>query len=124
MADELTISMALKFLIPGEDPIEMGRSEGVQKIDVAGTEALKNIQTVGFGAEELLEVGDVGTLGYFMGINRDSTNIIEMRGASGEADLVRFEPGELNCFRLAQDATPYVQAAVAACRLAYVLIPN
>jgi hypothetical protein len=124
MADELTISMALRFLVPGEAPVELGREEGVQKIDVSGTESIRNVQTVGFAAEELLEVGDVGTYGYFMGINRDPTNIVEMRGASGEEDLVRFEPGELNCFRLAQDAVPYVQATTAACRLEYVLIPD
>ncbi len=119
MADELTIRASLTFE-KGDTEVEL--LLGPKKRDVAGTNGLKNRQSIGFAAEEAVLVGDVAAGGYFIAVNRDATNYVELRAGSGLADLIRLLPGDLCMFRLAADATLYAQANTAAVELEYAIV--
>lgn len=119
MSDELTLRASLSFE-KGSTVIELAM--GSTTFDVSGTNGLKNRQSIGFAAEEAVLVGDVAAGGYFLGVNRDPTNFIELRPGSGLADMIRLEPGDFCLFRLTDDATLYALADTAACDLEYAII--
>jgi len=119
MADELTLRVSLSFEKTGRLAELL---LGPLKRDVAGNKPLSNVQSVGT-AEEAIVVGDAGVGGYFVAVNRDATNFVELRGATGGADLVRLEPGDVCLFRLTDDATLYAIANTAAVDLEYVIVP-
>lgn len=120
MANELTLRVSLS-LEKSDTVLEL--LYGPKLRDVAGTKPLLNRQSVGHAAEEAIVVGDAGAGGYFMAINRDATNYVELRSGSGVADLIRLLPGDVCLFRLASDATLYAQANTAAVELEYVILP-
>lgn len=116
MANELTLSAAMRFT---KGTVDEPFSFGGLTFNVSGTKSIKNRQTVGTSEEALL-IGDV-TPGYVLMINRDSTNFISVRGASGATACVKLLPGEIAMFRFAGSA-PYVIADTAACVLEYLLV--
>lgn len=119
MADELTLRVNLDFEKDGTvHSLRLGPTD----YDVTGTTPLRNRQTIGT-SEEAVVVGDAGAGGFFMGINRDDTNFIELRAGSGLADLIKIGPGEPCLFRLASGVTLYAIADTAACELEYVILP-
>ncbi len=119
MANELTIRASLSFE-KGGTLAEL--LLGPITRDVAGTNALKNRQSIGFAAEEVLLVGDVASGGYFIAINRDATNYVKLRAGSGLTDLVRLKPGDFCLFRLDNAATLYAIADTAAVELEYGIV--
>ena len=119
MADELTLRCSLSFEKSGRLAELLF---GPTTLDVAGNKPLKRVQAIGT-AEEAIDVGDATAGGYFMAINRDATNYVELRPGSGLADLVRLKPGDVCLFRLTNDATLYAIADTAACDLEYVILP-
>lgn len=120
MANEITLNIKLRFNKSNTDftfapAVDMG-------IDVTGTNFIHNRQTIGT-SEEVLDLGDAGTGGYFVAINRDTTNNIMLRVGTAETDFIMLLPGEPCCFRLDDgEITPYAIAATANCELEYVLI--
>ena len=120
MANEVTVSASVRFR-KGKVNVELPKA-GLQ-FDVAGSKFVNRVQTIGT-SEEAIGLGDVGTVGWFIGVNNDKTNYLEIRPNTGVADLIRMEPGEPALFRLAQDAVPYAIANTAACDLEYVLIED
>lgn len=119
MADELTLKASLSFT-KGSTTVSL--SLPATTFDVSGSNALHNRQVIGT-TEEAILLGDAAAGGYFFGINRDATNYIEIRPATGAADLIRLEPGDLCLFRLTDDATaPYAIANTASCELEYVIV--
>lgn len=120
MADELTLRVSLSY----EKASKIAELLfGPVSIDVAGGRPLSNVQSIGFAAEEAVVVGDAGAGGYFMAINRDATNYVELRPGSGLADLIKLLPGDVCLFRLTGDATLYALANTAAVDLEYVILP-
>ena len=120
MADELTLRASLSFEKGSKD---VSLTFSPTTFDVAGGNVLHNVQNVGFAAEEALLIGDITVGGYFIGINRDATNFIEIRPGTGAADLIQLKPGDFCMFRLATTATaPFVLADTAACELEYVIV--
>ena len=112
MADELTLRASLSF-VKGSKAAALALA--LTTFDVAGGNYMSNVQNVGFAAEEALVLGDVGAGGYLIGINRDTTNFMEIRPATGVADLIQLKPGDVCMFRLATTATaPFVIADTAA----------
>ncbi len=122
MAKELTITAAFEFL-KSSTSLKLS-DEPPFVIDVAGNGAIKYRQSVGFAAEEALLVpAEITVLGYFIGINRDATNFIEIRAATGLQDLIILRPGKLCIFEFAPLCTaPFVQADTADCELEYILL--
>jgi hypothetical protein len=88
-------------------------------VSVAGTKTKSNVQVVGT-SEERLELGDVGVGGWLWIINRDTTNFVSLRAATGETNLCKLLPGDPPMWlRISPDATPYVIADTASCELEY-----
>lgn len=118
MANELSLRANLSFE-KNDTLIEL--LFGPKDRDVSGTNALKNRQSIGTSEEAVL-VGDVAAGGYFIGVNRDATNYLELRPGSGLADLIKLGPGDVCMFRLATDATLYAIANTGACELEYAIV--
>lgn len=119
MADELTISASLAFL-KGSFTVDLSVS-GLQ-FTVSGTKFVHNIQAIGT-SEEAIQLGDVGTPGFALFINRDATNFVEIRPGTGDADMIKLKPGEPAMFRFTS-AAPYAIADTGACNVEYVIIEN
>lgn len=120
MADEITLNLKLRFAKGGTD-VTFAPAVDL-KIDVAGSQLIHHIQSVGT-SEEALTLGDVAAGGYFICINRDATNFVELRSGTGATDFIRLKAGDACCFRLSNDATaPFAIADTAACEIEYYLI--
>lgn len=119
MANELTLRVNMQFE-KLDSAFEL--LYGPKNRDVAGSKPLRNRQLVGT-VEEALVVGDAGAGGYFMAINRDATNFVELRPGAGLADLIRLKPGDVCLFRLTNDATLYAISDTAAVELDYFIVP-
>ncbi len=120
MANEGKLTVSLAFAYQA-----MNFTAGVQDLgfDVAGSVVLHNRQEVSAGGGEALVLGDAGTGGYLLAINRDTTNSVSMRGATGDTEFVTMKPGEAAVFRLHAKATaPFVEASAATVELEYWLI--
>jgi hypothetical protein len=118
MADEITISASMKFT---KGNYSVNVSKGGLQIDVTGTAYQDKIQTIGT-SEEAIDLGDVGAGGWCFLENMDTTNYIEIRPATGAADLIKLLAGEIAMFRLTGDAVPFAIADTGACDLRVVLI--
>ena len=114
MSSEIIVTMSLS-VTKGGMTVALPFSA---RFDMAGANMAHLRQTIGT-SEEAINMGvDITIPGWFMAINRDSTNYIEIRQGTGIADLVRLNAGEACCFRLAADATaPFAIADTAACEL-------
>lgn len=123
MANEGTISISLSFAKSGR-AAELGKN-GLQ-FDIAGSDYVKKTQSIGFAAEEAIQLGsDIGTGGWFVAINRSTSYNISIRPATGVADMVLLLPGEGCAFRLAAAASaPFAQATTGAADLEYLLIES
>lgn len=119
MSAEIAVTMALVARKSGTVAgLDMGRIS----VTWTGNNALHNRQTVGT-TEEALVLGDCGAGGYFIVVNRDASNYVRIRPATGATDLVRLRAGEAACFRLDAGATaPFVIADTAPCEIEYVLL--
>lgn len=119
MASELTLNVLAHFAkgLEDEEFVVTGK-----QITVAGTKCLKYRQTIGTEAEAL-EIGDMTTPGYFVGLNTDDTNYIEIRDGEEGADVVKLKAGEVALFRLAT-TTPYAIANTDECELKYMVIED
>ena len=119
MADELTLRASLSFE-KGSKVASLALA--LSTFDVAGGNALHNVQNVGI-TEEALLLGDVTVGGYLIGINRDATNFMEIRPGTGAADLIQLKPGDVCLFRLAPGATaPFVIADTGAVEFEYLIV--
>jgi len=121
VANEITLTGKLKFAKGSVlDRLDV---DGLA-VTVTGTTSLHNVQKVGT-VEEALLLGDAGVGGYFCGVNRHATAVIEIRSGTGATDLVEIQPGELALFRISGDATaPYVISTVNNAELEYLLVAD
>lgn len=119
MASEIVVTQAL---VARKGGTVVGLDLGQVSITWTGNNFLQNRQTVGT-TEEALVLGDCGAGGWVIMVNRDATNYVKVRAATGAADLVRVRAGEGALFRLDAGATaPFVIADTAPCELEYVLL--
>src|SRR5262245_39528091 len=89
---------------------------------ISGFKYLKSVQLIGISGEAIT-LGEVTTPGWAMFINRDSTNFIELRVATGGAKFAKLKPGEFALLRLGSGAqAPYALADTASCLLEYILV--
>lgn len=116
MANEGLIGASYRVL-KGDNLVEKAIS-GI-KFDVTGTDHVHKTQQIGT-SEEQLDFGEVVTPGYCLIVNRDATNYVELRPATGVADLIRMNAGEIALFRFADDCTaPFAIANTATCQVEY-----
>lgn len=121
MANEITLSGTLEY----EDS-EL--SEAILAItgklaSVSTKKFIHHKQNVGI-TEEALDLGELTALGWSMFVNRDSTNYVEIRSATGAGnDIIKLLAGEFALFRFGSDVTaPFAIANTAAVQLEYVII--
>lgn len=119
MADELTISAFLRF-VKGSKDVQL--SQQSMQFDVTGTDYIRGTQIVGT-SEEALTKGEITTPGYALIINRDATNYVSIRAATGTANCIKLKAGEFALFRFEATA-PFVIANTAACEIEYLLIED
>ncbi len=119
MANELTVSASLAFSKGG---ITAGLSKNGLQITITGTKKLENVQNIGT-SEEALQLGDLGSSAdcWLLIINRDATNYVSLRRATGEGNMTKLKAGEMALMRL-EAAAPFAIANTGACNVEYVLI--
>ena len=116
MANELRIGIVLGFLKSGAT---LNRSFN-KEITVTGDAFTHGVQEVGTSEEELAQGAEVGTPGYVLVINLDSTNYVEIGSTTGVYDI-KLLAGEAALYRH-NSATIYARANTAACKVEYIVI--
>jgi len=87
--------------------------------DQASALLIRNVQSIGFAADELLQLGDVVTPGFAVFQNLDDTNFVEI-GVGSFTAFLKLKPGELCICRLSTTA-PRAQADTGAVDLFYII---
>lgn len=121
MAAEITLSASLAV---DNGIIDEALSKSGVRFDWSGTKTTKHIQAVGT-SEEAIDLGEIATLGYFMAINLDNTNYVELRSATGAGnDIIRLDAkGGLCLLRWGSDVTaPFAVANTASCNVLFLHI--
>lgn len=120
MSNEITVTAELRFAKSGAMD---GLSLGPATFTLTGTRYEKGRQSIGFAAEEVLNLGEVVAGGWCMIRNLDATNYVTIRAAAAATPLVRINAGEIALFRIHQSATaPTAQANTAACEVEYLVL--
>ena len=121
MANELTMSGSLAY----EDA--NGASAVIDKlaaqVSLTTTKFTRAQISVGT-TEEAIPLGEVTSLGWAMFVNRDATNYVEIRSASGAGnDIIKVPAGKsAGPFHFGSDVTaPYIIANTAACLVDYLI---
>lgn len=116
MANELTLRASLSFSKSGA---QVQRSEGIT-VSVTGDAFTHETQSVGTSEEQLAQGADLGTPGYVLVINHDTTNYVEVGSTTGVYDI-KLLAGEFALYRH-NSATVYAKANTAACLVEYIII--
>jgi hypothetical protein len=116
MADELSIIIDLSFSKGGA---KVQRSESI-KVDITGDAFSHEVQAVGTTEEQLAQGADLGTPGYILIKNLDSTNYVEIGSTTGVYDI-KLLAGEIALYRH-NSATIYAKANTSSCNVEYILI--
>lgn len=114
----ITISAALKYTEESADV-----SFELKNLDNNdGTKYNKQMQTIPFATEVPIDLGDITSPGWILIINRDTTNSVSIRAASGTANLIVIKAGLFALFPFDSTITPYAQSALTDCIVEYLLI--
>jgi len=116
MSNELTLRVSLSF---SKGDAEVQRSKGIS-VDVTGDAFTHEVQSVGTTEEQLAQGADLGTPGYVLILNLDSTNYVEVGSTTGVYDI-KLLAGEFACYRH-NSATVYAKANTSACLVEYIII--
>lgn len=120
MANEITVNASLAYE-DSEDADELFSLTDLLA-SVASKKYIKHKQNIGT-SEEAITLGEVTTPGWAIFINRDETNFINLKVATGGAIFAKLKPGEIALLRLGSGAqAPYAIADTAACQLEFFLI--
>lgn len=119
MANELTVSVSLGY---AKNSYSVSLAKSGSQFNVSGTKYYQGVQQIGTSEEALLK-GEIGTIGYCLFINRDATNYVSIRRATGEGNMIRLKPGEMALFRMEATA-PFAIANTAACELEVLMIED
>ena len=90
-----------------------------QSADQASALLIRNVQNIGFAADEALALGDIVTPGWAVFQNLDNTNYVEI-GVGSFTAFLKLKPGEQMMCRLSTTA-PRAQANTAAVDLFYII---
>ena len=115
MANELIVAMRV-----WDNANADGLTQGSLGIDRTGIRYVRHKQLIGI-TEEVLDLGELASLGVFIARNDDPTNYLEIRSGTGAGnDIHKFLPGETWAWRWGSDVTaPFAIANTAACYLTY-----
>ena len=121
IANELSLQAVLTYTKgTGDARVNVNKSY-TDLVTVTGDEYQQFVQSVGTSAEAI-PLGDVGTAGFVMLRNLDTTNFITIStdAAAHANPCNKMFPGEFCLFRAA--AAPYAKADTAACRMEVTII--
>ena len=116
MANEITYQFQTLL---GNGDLSDSFASNSQAADQANAFLIRNVQTIGFAADEALSLGDVATPGWCVFQNLDDTNFVEI-GVGSFTPFLKLKPGELCLCRLATTA-PRAQADTGAIDLFYII---
>ena len=121
MANELTLTGAIAYEDSLGSKIDLPTDDDLKAS--VGTKKFVREQIVATTSEAALNLGPVSTLGWAKFVNRDETNYVEIRMASGGSnDHVRVSPGKFALFEFGSDVTaPYIIANTASCVVDYLI---
>lgn len=112
MANEITVRASLRAVNGNLDFGPVERTKTITQAAVGGP--TPGYVTIGT-SEESQTFGELGTLGWLMMENLDTTNYVEWGFSTGVYGG-RLEAGELALFRLNPSTTLYMRANTAACK--------
>lgn len=121
MANELTLTGSLAY--EDAELADIVLAITAKKANVSTKKFIHAKQSIGT-SEEAIGLGEVTSLGYAVFVNRDSTNYLEVRLASGASnDHIKVSPGLFAIFQFGSDVTaPYAIANTAAVQLEYLIV--
>ncbi len=125
MANELTVYAALLFNKNNtSDDVGVDKECNPVKVVRNVLGGLINHQRQAIGVvEEAIAIGAVPAGGYIYLANRDDTNFISIRRATGEANFIKLLPGDVAVFRLHEDApAPFAVADTDPCDLEFLIV--
>lgn len=120
MANELTLNGSIVY----DDGNNSGNSLSITDLlaSVTTKKSIRHQQSIGT-SEEAIVLGEVTSPGWAIFINRDTTNFIELRVATGGAKFAKLLPGEFCLLRLGAGAqVPFAIADTSACLMDYILV--
>lgn len=119
MANELTLTTSLTY---NKGAISVALAKSGLQFNVAGTAFTESAATVPTSATAI-PLGSVGTPGFILAINLDTTNYVTILDSVSGNACVKLKPGEPALFRLASSA-PAWKANTASCTVLYLIIPD
>ncbi len=116
MANEITMSASIAYEDSEGSEYDLAVAELIASVATKKVTKLK--QNVGTN-EEAINLGDLSSAGYAMFINRDETNIIELRVATGGAKFatLKADGGFAFLYLGAGAQVPYAIATTASCQM-------
>lgn len=120
MSNEITLNASLAYA-DSESADELLRI--VDKLaNISTKKYVKAKQSIGT-SEEAIGLGEVTSLGWALFVNRDSTNFISLKTATGGTIFAKLLAGEFAMFRFGSGVTaPYAIADTAACQMEYLIL--
>ncbi len=123
MADELTISASMGFV---KGTVDVSFAKSGLTLTITGTDYVLLTQATAVTPGAALDLGGIGTPGYFIGYNSDGTDNILVRQSTSTTDgnMVKISPGMIAMFEFDDtDATaPFVMASANTPVLEYLLV--
>ena len=120
MASELTTPGTISFTKAPASLVSM--NEAGKSFDVTGTKSVRGVQNIAITAEAI-NLGDVGTPGWFFIRNLDTTHFVELFTAAAGVAFQKLKPGEFTIGRFAV-AAPAAQADTATCNIEYLIVED
>lgn len=102
MAQELKITARIEYS-PSVSGMQSVDTEAIEQfVDMTGSDYVSITQNIGIAVEEYLDItSDIGTLGYVLIKNLDSTNFVQV-GLTGSYPI-KIKAGEVALFRAGGD---------------------
>lgn len=120
MADEVTISFSLGYADSEEADVILALA---QKFATVTTKRFIHAKQAIGTSEEAIKLGELASLGWAAFINRDPTNYLELRSATGAGnDIIKIPAGKGCLFYFGSDiSAPFAIANTAACQMEYLI---
>lgn len=120
MANEITVAASLAFSKSSSNDL---LNFAAATFTLTGSKYMHARQAIG-NSEEAIVLGEVtGGGGWFLGVNRDSTNSIHIRQATGAANFCTLGPGECCLFRWSTTSTaPFAISSASTPELEYLIL--
>lgn len=121
MANELTLACSLGYKDSESADLKLAIAELLMNVSTKKFVYAK--QNIGI-TEEAIGLGEVTSLGMALFINRDTTNFISIKTATGGTIFARLQPSNgFAAFRFGSGVTaPFAIADTAACQMEYIIV--